>query len=90
MHCFIRIVSLLPDSKYSKILNTILFLFSYKMLVIRSGIHKMLARVANRKDHDQMVSQKQSDLGLHCLSWLFGRQIVFEILEHLLYFMLVK
>ena len=34
------------------------------MLVIRSGIHQLLVRVANRVDPDQ----KQSDLGLHCLS----------------------
>ena len=53
--------------KYCKcpiILNTFLFLFSNKMLVRRTGIDKMLVRIANRKD----LLQKQSDLGLHCLS----------------------
>ena len=32
--------------------------FSYKMLVIRTGIHKMLARIANREDPDQTVSSE--------------------------------
>ena len=52
--------------KCSKISNTCYFLFSKKMWVIRAGIHKMHARVANREDPDQ--TNKQSDLGLHCLS----------------------
>ena len=38
--------------KCSKILNTFLFLFSNKMLVIRAGIHKMHVRIANRKVPD--------------------------------------
>ena len=50
--------------KCSKILNTFLFLFSNEMLVFRTGIHKMLIRIANREDPDQTAS----DLGLHCLS----------------------
>ena len=33
--------------------------------------------------------QKQSDLGLHCFSRPFGRQLVFKILEHLPYKMIV-
>ena len=51
------------------ILNTFLFLFSNKMLVRRTGIDKMLVRIANRKD----LLQKQSDLGLHCLSMPFWK-----------------
>ena len=43
-------------SKCSKISNTFLFLFSNKM-VIRAGIHKMVARIANREDPDQTASQ---------------------------------
>ena len=44
------------------------------MLVIRTGIRKILViLIANRED---------TDLGLCCLSGLFGRQQVFEILEH--------
>ena len=40
----------------------------------------MLVRIANMEDPNQ------SDLGLHCLSWHFGRQLlVFEILEHIPY-----
>ena len=41
-----------------KILNTFLFLFSTKMLVIRAGIHKMLVRIANREDPDQTASSE--------------------------------
>ena len=39
------------------------------MLVFRDGIHKNSVRIANRVDPDQTALQKQSDLGLHCLSW---------------------
>ena len=53
------------------------------MLVIRAGNHKMLVRIANREDIDLTASQ--SDLGLLYLSTPFGRQLVFEILEHLPY-----
>ena len=43
---------------YSKILNTFLFqiLFSYKMLIIWAGTHKVLVRKANREDPDQTAS----------------------------------
>ena len=40
----------------------------------------MLVRIANREDPNQTAS---SDLGLRSL-FLFGRQLVFGILEHLL------
>ena len=33
-----------------------LFMFSYKMLVMRAGIHKLLVRIANREDPDQTAS----------------------------------
>ena len=54
--------------KYSKILNTFLFLLSDKIWVIRAGIHKMLVRIANREDCGviRLLLQKQSDQGL-CL-----------------------
>ena len=42
--------------KYPKISNTLLFLFSNKMLIIRAGIHKILVRTANRVDPDQTAS----------------------------------
>ena len=58
-------------SKCSKISNTFPFLLSYKMLVIRAGIHKMLVRIANREYSDQTASSDQSDLGLHCMLGLF-------------------
>ena len=60
-------------SKCSKISNTFLSLFSNKMLVLRDRIHKMLVIMANREDPDQTAPQKQSDLGLPCLSSPFGR-----------------
>ena len=46
----------------------------------------MLVKIANRKDPDQTVlPQKQSDLGLCCLSRRFWQATsVFEILEYLL------
>ena len=72
--------------KCSKISNTFLFLFSNKMLVIMAGIHKMLARLVHREDADQIL-QKQSDLGLRCLSGPFSQAslLEFKILEHLPY-----
>ena len=42
--------------KYSKMSDTFLFLISNKMFVIRTGIHKMLVRKANREDSDQTAS----------------------------------
>ena len=47
-----------PYCKCSKILNTFLFLFSNKMLVIGAGIHKLLVRIANREDLDQTASSE--------------------------------
>ena len=41
----------------------------------------MPVTIVNREDPDQM----QFDLGLGCLFGLFGRKLVFEILEHLPY-----
>ena len=42
------------------------------MLGIRAGIHCVLVRIANRgKTLVRMLLQKQSDLGLHCLSLSF-------------------
>ena len=48
------------SSKYgkcSKILNNFLFLFSTKMLVIRTGMDKVLVRIANKEDPDQTSSE---------------------------------
>ena len=82
-------------NKCSKILNTFLVLFSYKMLVVKAVIHKMFVGIANRTNPDlfsnkmlvvkavihkmlviiptgktmiRLLLQKQSDLGLHCLT----------------------
>ena len=45
-------------SKYSKISNTFLFLFSNKMLVLSAGIHKMLVSIGSRDDPDQTASEE--------------------------------
>ena len=55
-------------SKYSKILNTLRFFFSNKIVVIRAGINKLFVRIANRECLDQTAS---SDLALPCLSMPF-------------------
>ena len=55
--------------KCSKILNIFLFLLSLEMLVLRAEINKMLVLVANKEDPViSLLLQKQSDLGLPCLS----------------------
>ena len=44
------------------------------MLVFRAEIIKMLVFVANKEDPEQTASsEKQSDLGLHCLSMALTR-----------------
>ena len=49
--------------------RTHFFPFSNEMLVIKAGIHKILLRIANRKEPDQTVFQKKpSDLDLNHLS----------------------
>ena len=60
-----------------------------KMLVFRAGTHKMLVKIANREEPDQTASSearllifRNSLICTVCLG-LFGRQLVFEILEHL-------
>ena len=56
-----------------KILNTFPFLFSNKMFAFRAGIHKMFVRIQTGKTLISLLLQKQSDLGLTCLSrpfWL--------------------
>ena len=44
------------QQSHTKILNTLLFLFSKKIVVIRAGIYLMLVRIANREDPDQIAS----------------------------------
>ena len=66
----------------SKILNTFCFLFSNNLQFIRVGIHKMLVRIANRKDPDQSLIW----VCAVCLG-LFGGQLVFKILEHILLYL---
>ena len=45
-------------STWAKISNNFLLLFLNKMLFIRSGIHKMHVRIANREDPGQTASSK--------------------------------
>ena len=52
-----------------------------RFTIIRAGIHIMLIRIANREDPDQTASIWVCAI---CLG-LVGRQLVLEILEHLLY-----
>ena len=60
-------------------------MFSNKMLVSRAGIHKTGVRVANRKNPDQTASSESVWSGSALCVSAFNRQLVLEILEHLLY-----
>ena len=53
-----------------------------KMVVIKAEIHELLVRIANREDPDQTLAS--ATVCTVCLC-LFGRQLVFKILEHLSY-----
>ena len=64
---------------------TLLFMLSNKILVIRLEFTKCLSEKQTGKTLIRPHLQKQSDLGLHCLSSSLGPQIVFETLEHLPY-----
>ena len=44
------------DGKCSKILNTLYFFFTNKIVVIKARINKMFVRVANSEDPDQTAS----------------------------------
>ena len=44
-----------------------------KMLVFRTGIHKVLVEIATGKTLIRLLLQKQSDLGLRCLSRPFWK-----------------
>ena len=46
------------QGKCSKISNTFLFLFSYKIVIFRAIIYKMLVKIANREDLYQTASSK--------------------------------
>ena len=48
----------IQHGKYSKILDTFLFLFSNTMLVFKAGIHKILVRKASREDPDETISSE--------------------------------
>ena len=70
--------------KCSKVLKTFLFLFSNNMLIIRARIPKMFVRLVNREDPDQTCSEAVwPESVLFIGLGLFGRQLVFKILEHL-------
>ena len=53
--------------KCPKILNSLLFLFSNKMLLIRAGIHRMPVRIGNRENPDHSASSE----AVWCRSALF-------------------
>ena len=52
----------------SKLSYTLLYLISFKIVVLMTGKNKMLVRISNSKDLIRLLLQKQSGLGLHCLS----------------------
>ena len=52
----VQVINVLWYGKCFKILNTFVFLISNKMLVFRAEAHKMLVRIANRRDPDQTAS----------------------------------
>ena len=61
--CLVKSVKKMDMSSFlygncSKILNTCLFLFSTKVLVIVAGIHKVLVKMANREVPDQTASSE--------------------------------
>ena len=58
----------LQDISYAKCLNIFLFLFLNTLLVIRTGIYKMLASIANREDPDQTASSEVVSSGFTLLS----------------------
>ena len=51
-----------------KSLNTFHFLFSKKMWICRAGIHNILSEYQTGNTLIRLLLQKQSDLGLSCLS----------------------
>ena len=59
------------------------------MWFIKAENHKMLVRIANREATDQAAYSEASGLlSLHCLHMTFSRQLMFKILENLLYIQL--
>ena len=70
-------------SRCSKILNTLLFFFSSRVVVITSGIHIMLVRIANREDPDQTASSEAVWSGSAVCLGLFAWLLVFKILDQL-------
>ena len=72
--------------KYSKTSNTFFFLFVNEMLVLRTGTHEMLVRIANREGPDQTASlEAVRSVPALFVPAFFGRQLMFETLEHFLY-----
>ena len=53
-----NILTVVFNSKYSKNLNTLLFLLSNKMLVVRAENYIMLVRIANREDTNQTALEE--------------------------------
>ena len=51
-----------------------------RLIMSSKGADKM----ANRADPDQTVpSEEQSDLGLHCLLWLYARKTSVEMFDRI-------
>ena len=60
-------------------------MFSNKMLAFRTGVHRLLVRIANREDPDQTASSEAVCSGptLFVLAFL-AEELSVEFLEHLL------
>ena len=57
--------------------QTLLFLLSNKILVIRAGIHKMLVRIVSMEDFDQTSSSSLIWVHTVCLGYFVG-QLMFK------------
>ena len=55
---YVHILAQIPATVNVLKFQTLLFLFSNKMLVIRAGTHKFLVRIANREHPDQTASSE--------------------------------
>ena len=80
-HCLLVLLITAIFRKYSrcsKTSNTFHFLFTNKMLAIRTGIDKMHAGIANGEDPECQIHSPI----LRCLSRPFCSQLVLETLEN--------
>ena len=85
---FYQIMLLLIYGKCSKI-PTFLFLFSKKCWTSGLELTKCWSEKQTWKTLIRLLLQKQSDLGLPCLSRYCGRELLFKILDYLPYYVYI-